>query len=151
MLVTVSDCTSSVVDLHVDVSGLGKETERDISIQDCLNAEHAPLALHQQTQLPSGSSLLASRLVDNDSVQETTTSDELDERAVDLANAFTEDLTQALGAFRELLALKDVEGSQGHGAAKRVTAICASVLSGLDGKHDFLARKHTGDRVDYHS
>lgn len=120
------------INSHVHVSRLSKET----------------LVLHQQAELPSRSSLLAGRLVDDDSVQETTTSDELDERAVNLANALAEDFSQTLGTLGQLLLLKNVEGGESDGATKRVAAVCAAVLSGTDSEHDLLAGEDAGNRVD---
>lgn len=107
------------------------------------------LALHQQTKLPSGPSLLARSFVNNHTVEQSSSTNKLDEGRVELGEFRSEDFTELEGSVGEVLLDKNVEGSHGNSATKRVTAVGRTVLSRLNAKHNILVGEDTRDGVHY--
>jgi hypothetical protein len=79
-----------------------------------------PLTLHQKTKVPSGPPLLRFSLINDHAVEQSAPADDLDEGRVEGAQLGAENVAQAGGALREILAHQDVEGGDGYGAAERV-------------------------------
>lgn len=91
---------------NVAVCGLGQET----------------LALEEEAEIP-GSSAVGGRLVNDNGVQQTLSTDDLEDRGVESLEAFSEGVTKLLGLGCEVLFLHDLEGSDGDGASERVTTV----------------------------
>lgn len=115
---------------NVTVGGLGQET----------------LALEQKGQVP-GSAAVGSSLVNDAGVQQTLTTDKLDDGRVDLLDALTEDLAEFLSVLNHLLLLNQLEGTDRDGTAEWVTTVGRTVGSGLDNAKDVLVGENGRDGV----
>lgn len=115
----------------VAVSRLGKKT----------------LALEEQAEVP-GSSAISSLLINDDSVQETLSSDNLEDGGVEGLETVTEDLTKLLSLGSEVLLLHDLKGADGHSAAQGVSSVGGAVGAGLDDQHDLLAAEDAAHGVE---
>lgn len=106
------------------------------------------LLLHQHAKIPR-TVATGLRLVDDDGVEQTLATDGGDHGVLllDVAQALTEDLAEALGTLCELLLFHDLECLDSHGRAQRVTAVCRAVGTGLDSEHDIFSAEDAGDRV----
>jgi hypothetical protein len=91
-------------------------------------------ALEEQAELPGGASLLALRLVNDNSVQQAAATDSGDKGRVECRDLRAEDLAELHGTISELLIDQDVEGGHGDRAAKRVSgnSISSQGLGGYD-------------------
>ena len=90
--------------LHVNVGRLRQQT----------------LALHQQAQLPCGSTLLGHFLVDYNTVEQSSSADNLDERRVEVSQALPEDFAETLRAVCEILLDEHIKSGHSDGTAERV-------------------------------
>lgn len=80
-----------------------------------------PLALHQQTHLPSRPPLLTIPILKDDSVQQTPSSDLSDERGVEGLDGGSEMLAETVCAGGQVFVDQDVEGGDGYCSAEWVS------------------------------
>lgn len=126
---------SSLLDVGQLLDGLGDDVETllELLLGDDQGGSEADnvavrrlgqetLALEEEAEIP-GSSAVGGRLVDDNGVQETLSTDDLEDRGVEGLEALSEGVAKLLGLGCEVLLLHDLEGSDGDGASERVTAV----------------------------
>lgn len=121
-----------------------------IKTQRCLIGRHRTyqkaLALQQEAEIPR-SSARSSRLVNDNSVQQTLAADRLDNGRLEGSHAIAEDVAQTLSIGSHVLLLENLQSSNGDGTAQGVAAVGRTVSSGLNNQHNLLAAEDGTDGV----
>lgn len=104
------------------------------------------LALQQQTEIPS-SSTVGSRLVNDDGIQQALAADDLDNGRVQSRDTVAEDVAKLLSLVSEIIFLHKLKSPNGNSATQGVTTVRRTMRTRLNDHHDILAAKHGTDGV----
>ncbi|KAI6751061.1 hypothetical protein HG530_013975 [Fusarium avenaceum] len=91
--------------------------------------------------------LALEKLIDDNGIEETLSSNGLEDRGVESLEAIAEHVAQLLSLGSEVLLLHDLQSADGDGAAQGVSAVGRAVSTRLDDHHDLLAAEDAAHGV----